>query len=109
MVRQQNVRGCLRGQAHAIAAKARIRKINEDRITAAAVSSFAKKGEHCTTIAEIAASLCMPTATAHYYVKNKNDLYDPVLLQIVQLLYSNVPTIKMRVYPLALLEKLVQS
>jgi TetR/AcrR family transcriptional regulator len=99
----------MRGQAHAIAAKARIRKINEDRIMAAAVSAFAKKGAHGTTIAEIAASLDMPTATVHYYFKNKDALYDAVLQQIVHLWFSKIAGIEDGVDALAEIQKYVRS
>jgi TetR/AcrR family transcriptional regulator len=91
----------MRDQAQAIAAKARIRKINEERITTAAIAAFASKGAHGTTIAEIAASLDMPTATVHYYFKNKETLYDAVLQQIAGIEDGDDP--------LAELEKYVRS
>jgi TetR/AcrR family transcriptional regulator len=96
-------------QAHAIAAKARIRQINESRITAAAITAFASKGAHGTTIAEIAASLDMPTATVHYYFKSKDALYDAVLEQIVQLWFSKIADIEDGPDPLAEIEKYVRS
>ena len=99
----------MRGQVHAIAAKARIRKINEARITAAAMSAFANKGAHGTTIAEIAASLNMPTATVHYYFKNKDTLYDAVLQQIVHLWFSKIASIEDGADPLAEIENYVRS
>jgi TetR/AcrR family transcriptional regulator len=99
----------MRGQAHAIAAKARIRKINEERITAAAISAFANKGAHGATIAEIAASLNMPTATVHYYFRNKDTLYDAVLQQIVHLWFSKIAGIEDGADPLAEIEKYVRS
>src|SRR5258708_35316200 len=95
----------MRGQAHAIAAKARIRKINEDRITAAAVSAFEKKGAHGTTIAEIAARLDMPTATVHYYFKNKDAMYDAVHQQIVHLRLSKIARIDDGVAPIVGIER----
>ena len=99
----------MRDQAQAIAAKARIRKINEERITTAAITAFASKGPHGTTIAEIAASLDMPTATVHYYFKNKETLYDAVLQQIVHLWFSKIAGIEDGDEPLAELEKYVRS
>jgi TetR/AcrR family transcriptional regulator len=99
----------MRGQAQAIAAKARIRKINEERIVAAAITAFASKGAHGTTIAEIAASLNMPTATVHYYFRHKEALYDAVLQQIVQLWFSKIASIEDGADPLAEIEKYVRS
>ncbi|WP_454628580.1 TetR family transcriptional regulator C-terminal domain-containing protein [Bradyrhizobium cenepequi] len=99
----------MRRQTQAIAAKARIRKINEERITTAAIAAFANKGAHGTTIAEIAASLDMPTATVHYYFKNKETLYDAVLQQIVHLWFSKIAGIEDGEDPLAEIEKYVRS
>jgi TetR/AcrR family transcriptional regulator len=99
----------MRDQAQAIAAKARIRKINEERITTAAITAFASKGAHGTTIAEIAASLDMPTATVHYYFRNKGTLYDAVLQQIVHLWFSKIAGIEDGDDPLDELEKYVRS
>jgi TetR/AcrR family transcriptional regulator len=99
----------MRGQAQAIAAKARIRKVNEERIKTAAIAAFASKGAHGTTIAEIAASLDMPTATVHYYFRNKNTLYDAVLQQIVRLWFSKIASIDDGADPLAEIEKYVRS
>jgi TetR/AcrR family transcriptional regulator len=84
----------MRRQTQAAAAKARIRKSAEERIIAAAISAFALKGAHGTTIAEIATSLEMPTATVHYYFKNKDTLYDAVLQQIVHLWFSKIASIE---------------
>jgi TetR/AcrR family transcriptional regulator len=99
----------MRGQTQAIAAKARIRKINEERIVAAAITAFANKGAHGTTIAEIAASLDMPTATVHYYFRHKGALYDAVLQQIVHLWFSKIASIEDGDDPLAEIEKYVRS
>lgn len=99
----------MRGQPQAIAAKARIREINEERITTAAIAAFANKGAHGTTIAEIAASLDMPTATVHYYFRNKETLYDAVLQQIVRLWFSKIASIEDCADPLAEIEKYVRS
>lgn len=99
----------MRGQAKAAAAKARIRKSAEARIKAAAIVAFANKGAHGTTIAEIAGSLNMPTATVHYYFKNKKDLYDAVLQQIVRLWFSKIADIEDGSDPIAEIEKYVRS
>jgi len=99
----------MRGTAQAVAAKARIRQVNEARIRAAAIVAFADKGAHGTTIAEIAASLDMPTATVHYYFKNKDTLYDDVLRQIVQLWFSKIADIDDGIDPLREIEKYVRS
>jgi len=99
----------MRGQAKAAAAKARIRKSAEERMKAAAIVAFANKGAHGTTIAEIAGSLNMPTATVHYYFKNKKDLYDAVLQQIVRLWFSKIADIEDGSDPLAEIEKYVRS
>ena len=95
----------MRGRAKAAAAKARIRKSAEERIKAAAIVAFANKGAHGTTIAEIAGSLNMPTATVHYYFKSKKDLYDAVLQQIVRLWFSKIADIEDGSDPLAEIEK----
>ncbi len=99
----------MRGQVEAIGAKARIRKFNEERIKSAAIVAFARKGAHGTTIAEIAASLDMPTATVHYYFKNKDTLYDAVLERIVRLWFSKIASIDDGADPLAEIEKYVRS
>ena len=99
----------MRSQTQAIAAKARIRKINEERITQAAIVAFATKGAHGTTIAEIAASLDMPTATVHYYFRNKDTLYDAVLQEIVELWMSKIASIEDSANPLLEIENYVRS
>ena len=99
----------MRGTAPAAAAKARIRQANEERIQAAAIAAFADKGAHGTTIAEIAANLGMPTATVHYYFKNKDTLYDAVLQRIVRLWFSKIADIEDGNDPLREIERYVRS
>jgi TetR/AcrR family transcriptional regulator len=99
----------MRTQTQAIAAKARIRKNNEERITRAAMIVFASKGAHGTTIAEIAECVKMPTATIHYYFRNKEALYDAVLQQIVELWLSKIASIEDSESPLQEIENYVRS
>src|ERR1700731_3087593 len=100
-------RSVIRMRAYAVRLL-RLRRI-EFSVHTAAVSAFAKKGAHGTTIAEIAASLDMPTATVHYYFKNKDALYDAVLQQIVHLWFSKIASIEDGVDALAEIEKYVRS
>lgn len=99
----------MKAREKAILAKAAIRRQAEERIKAAAIVAFASKGMHGATISEIAASIGMPTATVHYYFKNKSDLYDAVLEQIVDLWFSEIAGIDGIDEPLIEIESYVRS
>lgn len=99
----------MRTQTQAIAAKARIRRKNEELITRAAIIVFAAKGVHRATIAEIAECVKMPSATVHYYFRSKEILYDAVLKQILELWFSKIASIEDSDSPLQEIEKYVRS
>lgn len=89
--------------------KAGIRQRSEQRIIAAAIEAFANKGAHGATIAEIASALAMPTATIHYYFRNKQALYDAVLQQIVELWFTEIAGIEEGADPLQAIGDYVRS
>jgi TetR/AcrR family transcriptional regulator len=69
----------------ALQGKARIREDSIARILRAAEKVFAQSGMAGATMAQIAAAAGMPTATIHYYFRDKVTLYRAVLEHILRL------------------------
>jgi len=77
-----------------LATKGRIRQQNQSLIFAAAQEEFVRFGFKGASVKRIAERAQLPRANIHYYYKNKLELYNAVLSDIVQTWNSSFDTIR---------------
>ncbi|AMB84694.1 TetR family transcriptional regulator [Pseudomonas agarici] len=64
--------------------KIRIRRSNVEKILLAAEKVFAEKGFGGTAMADIAEEVQLPRSNLHYYFSTKSELYNAVLLDLLE-------------------------